>query len=88
MLNKERIEAQRRRFNAMRRDGWDTTEAIALCDQALMVPRLVECLDSLQACSQSVMEGHGEGVKNSLRIDIECAIKSARRLLAEIGADK
>jgi hypothetical protein len=40
-----------------------------------------DLLDSLQACASSVLEAHGESVKNSLRIDLQIAISRARDAL-------
>jgi hypothetical protein len=44
---------------------------------------LREALDSLQACSTSVFEAHVEHMKNSLKIDLQCAITNARAILSK-----
>lgn len=47
------------------------------------IHQLRNALDSLQACADSVMTFHGEGWKNSLRMDLERAISHAHELLKQ-----
>jgi hypothetical protein len=46
-LTEEQIEDQRKRFNAMQRDGWDMDYPIALCDMALEYLKVKEDAERL-----------------------------------------
>jgi len=47
---------------------------------------LIEALDSLQACADSVLDVHGGSFKNSLKWDLERAISKAQDLLKRTTA--